>query len=157
MNATVDREVRQDVAEVLVRYATGIDRRDWDLFRSCFTEDCEADYGSIGVWRSADEITEWMRVVHEPAGHTMHRITNQTVAPSDSGVTARSYIDALVMFADNQRGTRAVGYYDDELVVTDDGWKIARRRFTMVLLQLVPDGTVLDIDSRAREQQGGTE
>jgi hypothetical protein len=26
---TVDREVRQDVADVLVRYATGIDRRDW--------------------------------------------------------------------------------------------------------------------------------
>ena len=37
-------------------------------------------------------------------------------------------------------------YYDDELVETGEGWKIARRRFTMVLLQLVPDGTVIDLD-----------
>ena len=60
----VDREVRQDVADVLVRYATGIDRRDWALFRTCFTPDCEADYGDIGVWHGADAITEWMEKSH---------------------------------------------------------------------------------------------
>jgi len=49
--------------------------------------------------------------------------------------------------ADNRTGSRATGYYDDELLETDDGWKIARRRFTMVLLQLVPDGTVIDVDA----------
>jgi hypothetical protein len=27
---TIDRETRQDVTDILVRYATGIDRRDWD-------------------------------------------------------------------------------------------------------------------------------
>ena len=143
----VDREVRQDVAEVLVRYATGIDGRDWDLFRSCFTEDCEADYGPIGVWHGAEEITAWMRECHEPAGRTLHRITNQSVAASDAGVVARSHVDALVMFADNMSGTRATGFYEDELVPTSDGWKIARRRFTMVLLQMVPDGTVIDLES----------
>ena len=37
--------------------------------------------------------------------------------------------------ADNRAGTRAVGYYDDELVHTARGWQIARRRFTMVLVQ----------------------
>ena len=53
----VDREVRAAVTDVLVRYASGIDRRDWDLFRTCFTDDCEADYGEIGVWHGADVIT----------------------------------------------------------------------------------------------------
>jgi 3-phenylpropionate/cinnamic acid dioxygenase small subunit len=151
VTTTVDREVRQDVAEVLVRYAAGIDQRDWTLFRSCFTDDCDADYGTIGVWHGGDAITAWMRDAHEPAGHTMHRITNQVVAPSGDGVAARSYVDALVMFADNTSGTRAVGYYDDELVLTDDGWKIARRRFTMVLLQLVPDGTVIDLATETNQ------
>ena len=56
---------------------------------------------------------------------------------SGDGVAARSYVDAIVMMPDNERGTRAVGYYDDALVRTDDGWKIARRRFTMVLVQSV--------------------
>jgi 3-phenylpropionate/cinnamic acid dioxygenase small subunit len=146
MTVTVTREVRQDVDELVVRYATGIDRREWVLFRSCFTDDCQADYGAIGVWHGSDEITEWMRRTHEPCGHTMHRITNQRVVANGDGVSVRSYVDALVMFADNRSGTRATGYYDDELVDTDDGWKIAVRRFTMVLLQLVPDGTVLSLD-----------
>lgn len=132
---TVDRDVRRDVADLLVRYATGIDTRDWALLRTCFTDDCEADYGDIGVWHGANAITEWMKQAHAGCGHTMHRITNQAITPSGDGVMARSYVDAIVMAPDNRTGARAVGYYDDELVRTDDGWKIARRRFTMVLFR----------------------
>ena len=93
---TTEPAIRADVAEVLVRYATGIDGRDWTLFRSCFTDDCEADYGSIGVWHGADEITAWMRDAHESAGPTMHRITNEAVTPTATGATSRCYVDALV-------------------------------------------------------------
>lgn len=140
MTTGVDREVCQDVADVLLQYATGIDRRDWIAFRRCFTEDCEADYGDIGLWHSADEITTWMREVHDQCGYTLHRITNQVVEPNATGVNARSYVDALVLGPDNQTGAHSAGFYDDELVMTVDGWKIARRRFTMVLLQSVPAG-----------------
>jgi 3-phenylpropionate/cinnamic acid dioxygenase small subunit len=133
----VDRAVREDVAEVLVRYASGIDRRDWSLFRSCFTDDCEADYGAaIGVWHSGDEITAWMEQSHATCGFTLHRITNVAVAPNDHGVTARSYVDAIVMGPGNETGTQSIGFYDDELVQTGEGWKVARRRFTMVHLRL---------------------
>ncbi|HEY8057689.1 MAG TPA: nuclear transport factor 2 family protein [Acidimicrobiales bacterium] len=132
----VDRATRQDVTDVLVRYATGIDRRDWTLFRTCFTDDCDADYGDIGVWTGAEAITDWMAQMHEPCGHTLHRITNIAVSPTSGGVSTRCYVDALVMGPDNQTGTRAVGWYDDELVDTDDGWKIAHRRFTMVHLDM---------------------
>ena len=135
----VDRDVRQDVADVLVRYATGIDRRDWPLFRSCFTDDCDADYGDIGVWHGADAITEFMQQVHEGCSHTMHRITNHAVTAREGGVAARSYVDAIIMFAGNEDGVRAIGYYDDELVETADGWKIARRRFTPVRVQMSLD------------------
>jgi threonine dehydrogenase-like Zn-dependent dehydrogenase len=84
-------DVHQAVADVLVRYATGIDRRDWDLFRTCFTADVEADYGEIGVWHGVDEITEWMRVVHDACGHTMHRITNVVVSPDELGKPAMPF------------------------------------------------------------------
>jgi len=132
-----------DIAEVLVRYATGIDRRDWALFRTCFTDDCDADYGDIGHWHGADEITEWMAGTHEPCGHTLHRITNVAVDPPGDDhdrATARSYVDALVLGPDNTSGVRATGVYDDELVRTGDGWRIARGRFTMVLAHPVGDG-----------------
>jgi 3-phenylpropionate/cinnamic acid dioxygenase small subunit len=133
----VDREVRQDVADLLVRYAAGIDRRDWKLLRTCFTDDCVSDYGAIGKWGSGDEITEWMRRTHEPLGHTLHRITNQAVAVDGEAVTVRSYVDALVLAPDNLRGAQATGFYDDVVVRTADGWKFARRRFTQVRIQAI--------------------
>jgi 3-phenylpropionate/cinnamic acid dioxygenase small subunit len=140
MAATVDRDLRSDVSELLVRYATAIDRRDWTLFRTCFTDDVEADYGDIGVWHGIDEITAFMDETHAACGHTMHRITNQAVAGNGNGVSARSYVDAIVMGADNLAGVRAVGFYDDDLVDSGAGWKIARRRFTMVFFEPVRAG-----------------
>ena len=140
MSRRVDAEARQDIADLLVRYAAGIDRRDWKLLRSCFTDDCVADYGSVGRWKGGDEITAWMRTTHEPLGHTLHRITNQAVAAEGEVVTVRSYVDAIVLGPDNLRGAQAVGYYDDVVVRTDDGWKIARRRFTMVRVQGIGPG-----------------
>jgi 3-phenylpropionate/cinnamic acid dioxygenase small subunit len=131
---TDDRAARQDVADVLVRYATGIDRRDWELFRTCFTDDCVADYGDIGVWHGANEITAWMDATHAPMGHTMHRITNQAVTPTADGMAARSYVHVILQVAGNV--IQGYGFYDDELVETDAGWKIARRRFTPVFLRM---------------------
>ena len=55
-----ERDDRQDIADLLVRYASGIDRGDWPLFRTVFTEDCRLDYGEIGVWRGVDAVTEFM-------------------------------------------------------------------------------------------------
>jgi 3-phenylpropionate/cinnamic acid dioxygenase small subunit len=136
----VDREIRQDVADLLVRYASGIDRRDWALFRSCFTDDCTADYGDIGRWKSGDEITEWMRRTHDPLGHSLHRITNQSFAWEGEAVAVRSYVDVLVLLSDNVRGAQSAGYYDDVVVRREDGWRIARRTFTMVRLQILGAG-----------------
>ena len=108
--------------------------RDWDLFRTCFTADCHADYGDIGVWRGIDELTAWMgrptrRRAHAAPHHQPGRRRHE------GGATARCYVDAIVMGADNQAGVRAVGFYDDELIHTDQGWQIHRRRFTPAIFR----------------------
>jgi hypothetical protein len=36
------------------------------------------------------------------------------------------------MVGDNTSGVNGIGYYDDDLVLTDAGWRIAGRRFTTV-------------------------
>ena len=140
MTAAADREVRQDVAEVLVRYASGIDRRDRARLRSCFTEDCEADYGDIGAWHGAEAITDWMDKAHAQCGTTMHRVSNPDITRDGDRVRARSYCDAIVLRAGNQTGVRAVGIFDDEFVPTDHGWRIARRHYTLVLTEQYQDG-----------------
>lgn len=132
---TIDYEARQDVSDLLVRYATGIDTREWTLLRSCFTDDCEAAYGDVGRWTSGDEITAWMRATHEPLGHTLHRISNVAIGSDRGVVTARACVDAIVLGPGNVGGANAAGYYDDVVVPTVDGWKIARRTYTMVRVQ----------------------
>jgi 3-phenylpropionate/cinnamic acid dioxygenase small subunit len=130
-----------DIGDVLLRYATGIDRRQWDVFRSCFTDDCLADYGDIGTWHGADEITEWMRTVHDPCGPTLHRITNIVVDQGGGDrASSRCYVDAIVFGPEGSGGAHAVGYYEDELVRTGDGWRISRRRFTPVHMEAITDG-----------------
>ncbi|HEX5145172.1 MAG TPA: nuclear transport factor 2 family protein [Mycobacterium sp.] len=132
-----DREDRQDISDLLIRYATGIDRRDWPLFRTVFTTDCELDYGDIGTWHSVDEVADFMEQVHAPAGYTMHRMSNQVIAVDGDSASARTYIDGLIMAPDNASGVNAIGFYDDEMVRTPDGWRIARRRFTPVRVTTV--------------------
>lgn len=134
-----EHEDRQDITDLLVRYATGIDRRDWSLFRTVFTDDCVLDYGEIGTWNGVDAVTEFMELSHAMAGHTMHRMTNQVIAVDGDSAQARTYVDALIMAGDNNSGVNAIGLYDDEIVRTDRGWRIARRAFTPVRVTTVGD------------------
>ena len=135
-----NREDRQDISDVLVRYGTGIDSRDWTLFRTVFADDCELDYGEIGRWHGIDAVVDFMVAAHEMAGHTLHRISNQAVTVDGDTATARAYVDALIMSQDNTSGVNAAGFYDDEFVRTDAGWRIRRRRFTTVIVRTVTAG-----------------
>jgi 3-phenylpropionate/cinnamic acid dioxygenase small subunit len=125
-------DAKQEIAEVLVRYATAIDRRDWQLFRTCFTVDVQADYGDIGTWDSADALAAYMATTHADMGHTMHRLSNVAISVDDDAATARTYVDVILMSPDGQTGINAVGFYDDALRCTGEGWRITHRRFTMV-------------------------
>jgi hypothetical protein len=102
------------------------------LFRTVFTDDCELDYGEIGTWQGVDAVTDFMDTTHAMAGHTLHRLTNQAITLDGDKASARTYVDAVIMFGDNQSGVNAWGFYDDEIVRSADGWRIARRRFTQV-------------------------
>ena len=141
MTADDERAAKQDIAEVLVRYATGIDRRDWELFRTCFTDDVLAEYDGIATWEGADAITDSMETSHAGMGHTMHQLANLAIEVDADGetATARSYVDAVLMDAEGRTGFNPRGYYDDRLVRTPDGWRIAHRHFTMVHLGTIGD------------------
>jgi SnoaL-like domain len=63
----------------------------------------------------------------------MHRMTNIVATGSETGATARTYVDSVLMPLEPEGDVhQALGFYDDELVSTNTGWKIAQRTFTMV-------------------------
>jgi hypothetical protein len=133
----IDPKVRQDLADLVLQYSVGIDTRDWKMFRDIWTDDCATDYGKVGSWDSGDAITEFMEKVHADCGHTMHQLGNQVITRTGTGYSSRTFVDAVVMNGDNRSGFRMLGWYDDEVVATDDGWKIARRTFVPVVANKV--------------------
>ena len=133
----VDPKVRQELADLVLQYSTAIDTRDWEMFRAIWTDDCVTDYGKVGSWKGAEAITDFMEQVHAPCGRTMHTLANQVVEATSDGYSSRTYVDAIVMNGDNRSGFRMSGWYDDDIVATDDGWKIASRTFVSVVANKV--------------------
>jgi 3-phenylpropionate/cinnamic acid dioxygenase small subunit len=137
MQDPIRAQLRQAVTELLIRYASGIDGRDWALLRSCFTEDCDADYGEIGHWHSGDEVTKWMAQTHDPLGPTLHRISNVVLRAAGGRLQARCAVHAIIVLPDRSAAIHAYGFYDDEIAPGEDP-RIARRRFTQVTTELHP-------------------
>ena len=128
---------KEIITEVLVRYATGIDRRDWDSFRTCFVTDCRCEYGDFGTFDGVEAITKFMTDSHADMGHTLHRLTNVAITVRGDKAEARTYVDAVLMSSDGATGVNPIGYYDDDLVHDGEVWRIAKRRLTMVALRTI--------------------
>lgn len=133
MTAESDRD---EILDLTVRYATAIDSRQYDLFATVFTDDAALDYGIVGQWTGAAEVAQFMEAAHVGAAHTMHRMTNHVIAIDGDTATVRTYVDALIL-AEDGSGANPVGYYDDNLLRTNAGWRIARRKYTSVRLVAV--------------------
>lgn len=126
-------EARSLIGDVLIRYATGVDQRDWPLFRTCWTPDVEADYGQIGIFSGVDALTDFMVASHDAMGPTHHRLSNFVIDVDGDRATARSYVHAILIAVpgDASSWIDAVGTYEDVLVRTADGWRISKRTVHM--------------------------
>jgi hypothetical protein len=120
---------KDQIAEVLIRYATGIDSKDWPLLRSCWTDEIDVDYQQLGRFTSADALTDVMRQLHENMGPTYHRMSNFVIAVDGDRATVRSYVQAVLMLQpdDSTNWVDALRHYDDVFVRTADGWRISER------------------------------
>lgn len=126
-------EDSQAAVEILYKYATGIDRRDWPLLRSCFTDTCEFNYGDIGKWSTGDAATEAMVGFQRNYKRSLHQISNPVVRISGGRASASSYVHVISLpLQEPDRLEEAFGYFDDELVRSGGGWRISERTFTML-------------------------
>lgn len=65
------------IAALLYRYARAVDTKDWELYRSVFTDDAYIDYSSAGVIAgSRDEVADWLRQGFAAIPMSMHYITD---------------------------------------------------------------------------------
>ena len=76
-----------EIARLLYRYARAVDTKDWELYRSVFTDDAHIDYSSAGaVVGPRDEVVDWFAANFGVIPWSMHYITN--IESDISGDTA---------------------------------------------------------------------
>ena len=52
---------RSEIDDLLIRYATAVDTKDWDLWETCFTDDAFVDYESAGgIKGKRPEVRAWL-------------------------------------------------------------------------------------------------
>ena len=116
---------RLAISDFLTTYAHAVDTKDWELYRSCFTDDADIDYTSAGGIRGTlDEIVTWMGSTMVMFDATQHLVSNEMVEIDGDTATVRAMFYNPMHFAgDNAGYFNCGGWYNHELIRTDDGWK----------------------------------
>ncbi|OBF37137.1 hypothetical protein A5719_22545 [Mycolicibacterium peregrinum] len=114
-----------DISALLYRYARAVDSKDWELYRSVFTEDAHIDYSSAGaVVGSRDEVVDWFAANFGVIPWSMHYITNIEILESDGdAATVRAMFYNPMQLPGMAEMSACGGYYHHELVRTLDGWR----------------------------------
>jgi len=123
---------RLEIDDLLTRYATGVDRKDWDLWESCFTPDAVIDYTAFGGIRGGvEEVREWLEKTMVMFPMSQHMILNKEIELGGDTATSRAgFYNPMALPLDDGENRLLFfegGYYLDELVRTEAGWKIQQR------------------------------
>jgi hypothetical protein len=133
---------RAAISDTVHAYATGLDRRDWELYRSIFVRTIEMDFSSIGLPCGTYEADAWVRDAKRLfAGFrvTQHTSTNHVhdLRGDEATCTSNMQAEHFVMrepddgLDDGKDRWTIGGYYVNELVRTPIGWKLEKVTLTM--------------------------
>jgi 3-phenylpropionate/cinnamic acid dioxygenase small subunit len=138
-------EDKLEIHELMNRYARMVDMREWERMDTVFAPGATIDYrstgGQAGPYR---ETLEWLDRALEPWPLNLHFITNLSIELDGDAGHSRCYFHAP-MGRVGDDGKQLVitnaGYYDDDLVRTGDGWRIAARHCEQtIMIGSLPDG-----------------
>jgi hypothetical protein len=142
---------RQDLFEIerlKSRYCRYVDLKQWDALRGLFVSDARFDgFGSappgadLGVFINgvAARLAEAVSVHHCHMPDIVFTDTDHARAVWAMEDYVEWPAGMLVREADNARGFRGYGYYEDEYVRTEQGWRIEFSRLARLRLDPVPD------------------
>jgi hypothetical protein len=115
------------IRDLIYRYARGVDRRDVDLVRSCFTADCGYE-GALATGKIAAMLAALPAAMARYRS-TLHFMGEPTIAIDGDRAQATTSTVAYHVPPEGTTGLRIVAVrYEDRLERTSGGWRIATRR-----------------------------
>lgn len=122
---------RLEIDDLLTRYATGVDRKEWDLWETCFTEDAHIDYTAFGGTKGGvKDVRKWLEETMAGFPMCQHLVINREVQIDGDTATARSGFYNPMGVPNGDKPPKLFfcgGWYHDKLVRTANGWRIRER------------------------------
>lgn len=114
-----------EISALLYRYARAVDTKDWELYRSVFTDDAVIDYSSAGaISGTRDEVTDWLAAGFTAIPMSMHYITNiEILAHTGDSAFVRAMFYNPMQLPGMAEMSCCGGYYHHDLVRTAEGWR----------------------------------
>jgi len=120
---------KEEIINLILKYATALDSRNWSLLDELFTHDVTTDYG--GVQRSGVDAIKAMIVSHlGGCGPSQHLFSNFRVEVSGNKASAKFYGRVMHAGTNDQKDSLFDVWceYQDELIRTENGWRTSFRR-----------------------------
>jgi hypothetical protein len=127
-------EDRAQISEQVIKYAIGVDRRDWTMFADCFTDPVHADFSASGVPAAdfaRDELVALVGVPLSGFTATQHLSPNHVIEFAEDDpdrAVCYSYMYAQHYLAASKGGDFFLlrGSYTNHMRRTPDGWRIEK-------------------------------
>lgn len=130
-SAFADEDVYRDCTNLVYGYAYHRDQFNAEEFSNLFTEDAHLTVLS-NSWQGRDAIRE--RIVQLKNGstirHEMSTIYIQVIDTHHATGVSYATLYSAPAGVDTVTGPSLIGEYRDEFLLTDEGWKIAKRVLT---------------------------
>lgn len=128
---------RAEVVDTVHRYASGIDRCDWTMYRSIFADEVLFDFSSwSGAPAAPMAADDWVARVGGTLSlfdSTQHLLSNHRITLDGDAAQCVTYMIALHhLVTGDVREMHAIGgFYTNRLKLTDEGWRIVACTLTV--------------------------
>ena len=120
---------RQQISDVLYRYASSVDYKDFATLRSLFTDDAHGVYMTVADLTGADEIVKWIDGMTADKAWQHHKLTVYHIdfTGPDEASTLTYHTSHQTDVGDEGAVTLIVARYRDKLRRAGGTWKITEK------------------------------
>jgi len=135
-------EAESDIRKLKARYLNACDAKDVETIRACFTPDAQIDYAPMGAFSVDGLIDVFTQIAVASPIIDVHQMHNGEIEILDARHASACWNLGFTTYDPRTRKFRVMsGFYHDEYVRTQAGWRVSKTRHTP---RLILDGELTE-------------